>query len=112
MKERHCKWWWMDLTSQWLGGGACQWQPTRPEHENGLRKEIVALKYIRETPCICLIKPKISDSPVWSDLLKIRHIYLKGREYKLNNGKLISSWLDVWIANEPLWTTYPILYDL
>jgi hypothetical protein len=59
------------------------------------------------------MKPSISDSSaVWSDLLKIRHIYLKGREYKLNNGKLISFWLGVWIGNEPLCTTYPILYDL
>jgi hypothetical protein len=88
-----CKWWWM------------------LEYENGLWQEIVAFKYIKDTP-ICLIKPSIFDSPVWSDLLKIRHIYLKGREYKLNNGKLISFWLGVWIGNEPLCTTYPILYDL
>jgi hypothetical protein len=42
-------------------------------------QEIVKLKYIKDTR-ICLIKHKISESPMWSDLLKIRHIYLRGRE--------------------------------
>jgi hypothetical protein len=51
-----CKWWWM------------------LEHENGLWQEIVALKYIRDIH-VCLIKPRASDSFIWTDLLKIRHIY-------------------------------------
>jgi hypothetical protein len=42
-------------------------------------QEIVKLKYIKDIP-ICLIKRKIFESPIWSDLLKIRHIYLRGRE--------------------------------
>jgi hypothetical protein len=88
-----CKWWWL------------------LEHENGMWQEIVALKYVRGTP-VCLIKPKISDSLVWTDLLKTRQVYLKGREYILNNGKLISFWLDVWMGKDPLCVTYPILYDL
>jgi hypothetical protein len=88
-----CKWWWL------------------LEHENGMWQEIVALKYVRGTH-VCLIKPKISDSPVWTDLLKIRQVYLKGREYILNNGKLISFWLDVWMGKDPLCVKYPILYDL
>jgi hypothetical protein len=52
-----CKWWWL------------------LEHEEGLWQDIVNLKYVHNTP-VCLIKPKISDSPIWSDLLKIRHIYI------------------------------------
>jgi hypothetical protein len=52
----------------------------------------VALKYMKNTP-ICLIKNKYIDSPIWSDLLKVRHIYLWGREL-VNNGKMISFWLD------------------
>jgi hypothetical protein len=35
-------------------------------------------KVYKNTP-ICLIKPKYNDSPVWRDLLRVRHIYLKGR---------------------------------
>jgi hypothetical protein len=43
---------------------------------------------------ICLIKPKYNDSPVWCDLLRARHIYLKGREFVVKNGKLASFWVD------------------
>jgi hypothetical protein len=49
----------------------------------------------KEGVLVCLIQNKMSDSLVWSDLLKIKHIYMAGRAYKLNNGKLISFWLDV-----------------
>jgi hypothetical protein len=65
---------------------------------------------VKNTP-VCLIKPRISD-PVWSILLKIKHIYLRGRKYKMNNGKLISFWLDPWLGDDPICKTYPILYDL
>jgi hypothetical protein len=74
-----CKWWWL------------------LENENSLWQDIVKLKYVKGSP-ICLIQNKISDSPIWSDLLKVRHIYLKCREYKLNNGKLISFLLDTWLG--------------
>jgi hypothetical protein len=44
--------------------------------------------------------------------MKVRHIYLSGRGYKLNNGKLISFWKDTWIGNGPMCLAYPILYEL
>jgi hypothetical protein len=44
--------------------------------------------------------------------MKVRGIYLKGRECKINNGRSISLWLDVWLGDKPLCTTYPILYEL
>jgi hypothetical protein len=88
-----CKWWWT------------------LEHETGLWQEIVRLKYAKDTH-VCLIKPSSHDSPVWTDLLKIRHIYLKGREYELNDGRSISFWFDIWMGNTALCTSYPALYDL
>jgi hypothetical protein len=66
-----CKWWWV------------------LENEDGIWQQIVKLKYIQNTP-ICLVKHRQSDSPVWSDLLKIRHIYLNGREFQINDGKMIN----------------------
>lgn len=30
---------------------------------------------------ISLIKHKQTDSPIWSDLLKVRQFYLRGRKY-------------------------------
>jgi hypothetical protein len=56
-----CKWWWL------------------LETENGLWQDIVKLKYVKGSH-VALIKNKMSDSLVWSDLMKIRHIYLRGRE--------------------------------
>jgi hypothetical protein len=87
-----CKWWWL------------------LENEDGFWQEIVKLKYVKKT--ICLIQSKQIDSPIWSDLLKIMPIYLRGRSFKLNNGKLVSFWLDPWLDDKPLCTYYPILYDL
>jgi hypothetical protein len=43
---------------------------------------------------------------------KIRPIYLAGRAYKVNNGKLVSFWLDPWLDDDPICTMYPILYGL
>jgi hypothetical protein len=83
------KWWWL------------------LESDDGHWQEIVRLKYVKQSP-ICLVPHRLDDSPLWSDLLKIRHIYLKGRTYKMNNGKNVSVWLD----DTPLCLCYPMLYDL
>ena len=52
-----CKWWW------------------RPEKENRLWQELIKKKYLKDKP-ICLVKHRLDDSPMWSDLLKIRQVYL------------------------------------
>jgi hypothetical protein len=64
------KWWWL------------------LESEDELWQEIVKMKYVKQSP-ICLIPHRLDDSPLWKYLLKIRHIYLKGRTYKMNNGKML-----------------------
>jgi hypothetical protein len=85
-----CKWWW------------------NLENDEGLWQDIVRIKYVKNTP-INLIKYRQSDSPMWNDLLKVRHIYLHGRGFKINTGRMISFWLDPWLNGKP---DYPILYDL
>jgi hypothetical protein len=77
------KWWWL------------------LECEDELWQEIVRLKYVKQSP-ICLIPHRLDDSPLWKDLLKIRQIYLKGRTYKMNNGKNVSFWLNVWLEDTPM----------
>jgi hypothetical protein len=37
---------------------------------------------------------------------------LKGRKFKVNNGKKVSFWVDAWLEEKPLCVIYPILYDL
>jgi hypothetical protein len=88
-----CKWWW-------------NWKS-----EEGLWQELVKLKYVKGTP-IFLVKNRQSDSPKWCDIVKIRHIYLQGRKFMVNNGKLVSFWLDSWLEDKPLCSVYPILYDM
>jgi hypothetical protein len=44
--------------------------------------------------------------------MKIRHVYLRGRVYKINNRASISFWLDQWLGNKPMCVSYPIIYDL
>jgi hypothetical protein len=60
----------------------------------------------------CSIPMRLQDSPLWKDLMKVSSIYLKGRGLKLSNGKLISFWKDTWVGDNPLCTTFPILYVL
>jgi hypothetical protein len=54
--------------------------------ERGLCQDIVKAKYVKNGT-LSSIKHRIDDSPVWTDLLCVRHIYLKGRNLKFNNGK-------------------------
>jgi hypothetical protein len=83
------------------------------ESGEGLWQEIVKLKYVKQSP-ICVVPNRMDDSPLWKDLMKIkiRHIYVKGGEYKINNGRNISFWLDRCLDGKPLCVIYPILFDL
>jgi hypothetical protein len=64
------------------------------------------LEIHKNTP-ICLIKNKYSDSPVWIDLLKVRHIYLQGRKFQVNDDKMISFWMDTGLLDMPLCRRVP-----
>jgi hypothetical protein len=87
-----CKWWWV-LESE------------------GIWQQLVRLKNVKNSP-ICLIKHKQSDSPVWTNLPEVRHIYLSGRDFVVNNGESISFWLDRWTGDKPLCLEFPVLYYL
>jgi hypothetical protein len=87
-----CKWWWHLENSERI------WQ------------DLVRLKYVKWYP-ICLIPTRMDDSPHWKDMMKIRYIYLKGREYQVHNGRSVSFWMDRWLGDKPLCHEYPILYE-
>ena len=88
-----CKWWW------------------KLEAENGLWQQIVRQKYL-SSDNVGSVKHRLDDSPMWSDLLKVKSIYLKGRSMLVKNGKATSFWLDTWIHNKPLCLMYPVLFDM
>jgi hypothetical protein len=55
-----CKWWW------------------RLEKEEGLWQQILNHKYMKDQT-IHDVMHKLNDSSIWSDLLKVKDIYLQGR---------------------------------
>jgi hypothetical protein len=44
--------------------------------------------------------------------MKVRCIYLRGREYVIKNGKSINFSLDVWLGDKPLCVQYLVLYEV
>jgi hypothetical protein len=63
-----CKWWW------------------KLENRDGLWQDIIKFKYLKNAS-ICTLRHRHNDSPIWSDLLKVRDIYLQGRKIEVKNGK-------------------------
>ena len=78
-----CKWWW------------------KLEMENGLWQDIVKAKYL-SNDLISSAKWRLTDSPVWKDLLQVRPVYLRGRAIKNGNGTKTLFWKDPWIDPNPL----------
>lgn len=88
-----CKWWW------------------KLENDNGIWQDIVKAKYLRND-LVTTVKHRVDDSPVWSDLLKVKHIYIRGRRIKPNNGENTLFWVDPWLDDEPLYSKSSILFEL
>ena len=88
-----CKWWW------------------KAENGTGIWQEIVSKKYLKKGG-IVFLKKSNKNSPVWNDLLKVRHIYLKGRSMIVGNGKSTSFWHDRWCGLVSLAEKFPRLYEI
>jgi len=88
-----CKWWW------------------KVENGEGIWQEIIREKYLKKG-MICMLTKNPKNSPVWNDLLKVRHIYLKGRTMQVGNGKSTSFWHDKWCGLVSLADKFPELYQI
>jgi len=88
-----CKWWW------------------KAEFEEGLWQDIVRKKYLQGS-LVGSVNHRLDDSHVWTDLLKVKHIYLEGRVMKTGQGKHTSFWFDKWLTDKPLCLMYPVLFYL
>ena len=75
------KWWW------------------KLENEQGIWQDRAHANYIKDL-CIGQIKHRHDDSPIWTDLLKIRHIYMNRKKFQVYNGKG-PIWLDAWHGKVP-----------
>jgi hypothetical protein len=88
-----CKWWW------------------RLEKEEGLWQQILNHKYMKDQT-IHDVMHKLNDSSIWSDLLKVKDIYLQGRSIVVSNGEQTRFWLDPWVYNSPICDIAPMLFEL
>jgi len=50
--------------------------------------------------------------PIWSDLLKIKDIYLQGRKIITRDGKKTLFWKDTWLHDKPLCLIFPDLFKI
>jgi len=88
----------------------CKWS-WRLDNEEGLWQNIVKAKYIKGAP-IGAITHRPDDSPIWTDLLKIKYFYMRNRKVKVNNGQSTLFWEEPWMKEKPLCILHPVLYDL
>jgi hypothetical protein len=77
-----CKWWW------------------KLETEDGLWQRLAKAKYgINKS--LHHIKLRNDDSPVWKDLLKVKHMYLRQRVIVVGDGISMDFWNDAWCGSSP-----------
>jgi hypothetical protein len=83
-----CKWWW------------------KLEHDSGPWQDFMWKKYLARS-CVFYAKHKLSESPLWADMLKVKDIYLSGRSMKVNDGKRTHFWGDTRCGLIPLKNNFP-----
>jgi hypothetical protein len=88
-----CKWWW------------------KLENESGPWQDLMKHKYM-SCGGISYTRKKPGDSPLWSDMLQVKQIYLKGRRMKVGNGRDTSFWCDAWCDQIPLKDRFPEIFDI
>lgn len=81
------------------------------EKDEGLWQDIVKFKYLRGK-CVSNVKHRQDDSPMWSDLVKVKNFYMQGRIVKTFGGELTRFWYDDWLFDKPLCTIVPSLFTL
>jgi hypothetical protein len=69
------------------------------DNESGIWQHIIKAKYLRKSE-VRNVSHKLDNSPVWADLLKIKHFYLKGRISKVPNGGILKDRLGDQIGGE------------
>jgi hypothetical protein len=69
-------------------------------------QDIINAKYIKGC-VVSSVKHRLSDPPVWTHLLKVEHIHLRGRQTMVKNGKRTLFWEDkqapVYLISSSLW---------
>lgn len=56
------------------------------------------------------MKSKLSDSPIWKAIMKVKEQYMAGREVVLGSGNIARLWSDSLNGNQPLNVRFPELF--
>jgi hypothetical protein len=88
----------------------CKWW-RKLEKEEGIWQDIVKKKYMKGKG-VNQLTYKANNSAVRNDLLKIKHIYIKGRIMRLGNGLTIDFWHDIWCRAISLKDKFPNLFKI
>jgi len=88
-----CKWWW------------------KLENKEGMWQKVAEKKYVKNNT-ITSLKFKATNSPVWKDLLRVKDIYLRGRRFKIGNGRSADFWRGRWCGSIALIAKFPELFDI
>jgi hypothetical protein len=88
-----CKWWW------------------KIESSDSPWNDFMSKKYLRGSG-IFYSKSRPGDSPLWSDMQKIKSLYLSGRRMKVGDGRLTSFWHDAWCGKIPLKDSFPEIFHI
>lgn len=74
-------------------------------------EDIIKFKYLKKDS-IRTVKHRRNDSAIWSDLLKIKAIYLQGRKLIVGDGKHTLFWKDTWLFDKPLSYLFSDLFKM
>jgi hypothetical protein len=88
-----CKWWWKVESS------ASPWN------------DFINRKYLKGDG-VFYSKKRPGDSPLWTDMQKIKGFYLAGRKMKVGDGKSTSFWQDAWCGSTPLCESFPEIFHI
>jgi hypothetical protein len=88
----------------------CKWW-LKLKNENGLWQQIIHFKYLKGKN-VCTVNHRQTDSAMWTDLLKIRSIYVQGRLVKVRDGRKTLFWKDYWLHDKPPSLLFPTLFKL
>ena len=87
------KWWW------------------KLETKSGLWQDIVKAKYFR-SDTVASIKGKISDSPCWKAIMKVKELYMAGRQVSIQSGDIAKLWMDPIGDQLPFSEQFPRLFSI
>jgi hypothetical protein len=81
------------------------------ESNDGLWQKLVRAKYLKDRP-IARAEHKQGDSYCWSELLKVKKLYLENKTLIVGNGKQTSFWDDAWCTRNPLKHKFIGLFEI